>query len=163
MKKVSIFLDKHLYDIFLVFLTTINLTPLLAPVLAKIGLTGIAHAIYLIYSFFCHQFNWRSLYIFDYQVAWCTRDVFIWAGLLLVALFVKKYKVQQLPWYWLIPFTIPIALDGGIQTVATVAGFTAGDPLYMSTNVMRMITGAIFGIGLGLWLLPRMKNLNEEN
>jgi len=89
-------------------------------------------------------------------MAWCTRDTFIWGGMLLVGLITKKYKVAPIKLVYILLFILPIALDGGIQTIATMIGFASAEPVYISTNFMRMITGGLFGIGLGLWMMPTM-------
>jgi hypothetical protein len=66
-----------------------------------------------------------------------------------------------LSWYWIFPFMIPIALDGGIQTIATMVGFGEDTQFYLSTNFMRMITGSLFGIGLGAIIAPFIKSESE--
>jgi|SRR3972149_6791785 len=152
----------NFYNIFLFFLIVLNILPLLAPLFAHWGWNAPAAIIYNIYSFFCHQFGWRSLHLYDYQCAWCARDMFIWGMVLFVAVAVKIRKVKGIKWYWLLPFTIPIAMDGGIQTIATLFGFSKSNPLYISTNFMRMLTGGFFGMGLGLWLMPVMRELSDE-
>lgn len=150
------------YDAFLVFLFMLNVLPFLAPLLADMGFNLPAKVIYSAYSFMCHQFSWRSIHILDHQVAWCARDTFIWGTMFAIALVVRLYKVKKMQWYWVIPFVIPIALDGGIQTIATILGYASGEPYYMSTNTIRMLTGGLFGIGLGLWMMPTLKELFLE-
>lgn len=153
----------NFYTIYLIFLAAISLLPILAPLLLKISeslpiFLLPAKFIYLVYSFTCHQFAYRSIHAFDYQFAWCARDTGIWLGILAVAIFAKHIK--PLAWYWLIPFVVPIALDGGIQTIATLLGVPAvgptGAPVYIASNFMRFLTGAIFGIGISLWISPFM-------
>lgn len=156
MKKILKYLDINFYNLLIVFLILLNIAPILAPVLAALNLIPLAQIIYFVYSFFCHQLDWRSLHVLDFQYAWCVRDTFIWLNILVVGLLTKRYKIKPLNWYWLIPFMIPIALDGGIQTVATVLGYISTEPLYMSTDLMRMLTGTIFGLGFGLWIMPNM-------
>jgi uncharacterized membrane protein len=160
--RTKLFLLKHAFDFFIIFFVILNLAPIMAPVFAHVGLNGPAKIIYFIYSFFCHQFHWRSLHIFDHQCAWCTRDTFIWGAILLVAIIVKLYKVKALKWYWIIPFVIPIALDGVIQTIATIVGYDSDEPYYMSTNATRMFTGATFGAGLSMWMMPTLKEIFDE-
>jgi uncharacterized membrane protein len=143
------------------FLLILNALPILAPLFAHWGWEWAAKPIYFIYSFTCHQFAHRSLHVHDHQCAWCSRDMAIWGSVLLVAIIVRQQKLRRsIAWYWMVPFTIPIALDGGIQTIATVLGVNAvsgaGDAFYISTNLMRVITGSIFGTGLGLWMLPAL-------
>ena len=155
-KRTIKFLDTNFYSVILITLIILNVAPILAPILAALKLTWPAQAIYFVYSFFCHQLDWRSLHAFDFQYAWCVRDTFIWLNLLVIGLMVRKYRIKPLKWYWLVPFVVPIALDGGIQTIATVIGFVNAEPFYISTNFTRMITGAIFGIGFGLWIMTNM-------
>ncbi|MBD3363462.1 DUF2085 domain-containing protein [Candidatus Dojkabacteria bacterium] len=151
MEKLLNKLQENIFNSFIIFLILLNVLPFIAPIAAFLELHFISKSIYTIFSFTCHQFHWRSLHIFDYQVAWCTRDTFIWLGFLLTSLVMKFKLVKQgLPWYWIVPFTIPIALDGGIQTIATLVGFQSNEQFYLATNFTRMITGSIFGIGLGM-------------
>ncbi len=151
------------YVWYLLILVVLNLLPFLAPILLSIGETvpiaefG-ARGIYFVYSFTCHQFAHRSLHINDYQCAWCTRDTGIWLGILTGAIFTRLLKITKgLKWYWLIPFVIPIVLDGGIQTIATIQDFE--NPFYISNNFTRFTTGAIFGIGISIWLSPHLLQL----
>jgi uncharacterized membrane protein len=166
-KLIQIFtiIDKNFYDIVLAFLIFLNIAPILAPIFAALGLNFLAVPIYFIYSFFCHQLDWRSIHAFDYQYAWCARDTFIWLNILLAGLVTRKWKIPVIKWYWLIFFVVPIALDGGVQTIATLLGFVDSEPLYISTNFMRMLTGTIFGLGFGFWIMPNMKEVSagEDN
>ncbi len=158
MQKFSEFLVKNVFNIFIWFLVILNVLPFLAPIFQSLGIDFFADIIYSIYSLSCHQFHWRSLHIFGYQVAWCTRDTFIWLGLLAVSFVVHKGWIKKAaPFYWIIPFLIPIAMDGGIQTIATMMGFGSNEQFYLSTNFMRMVTGSIFGLGLGITIAPYMK------
>ncbi len=145
-------------NIFLIFLVSLNLLPILAPILMNMGLIVPAKIIYFIYSFSCHQIHWRSLHIGEHQCAWCARDMAIWGAVLFVAILVKIYRVKGLKWYQVIPFVVPILLDGGIQGIASVLG-ASNNFLYVSTNFMRALTGSIFGAGLGLFLMPQLVNM----
>lgn len=149
------------YNLLIVFLLLLNILPILAPFFMYWGWDAAAKVIYFFYSFTCHQFAHRSLHIHDHQCAWCSRDMAIWGAMLGVAVVVKLRKLEGgLPWYWLAPFIIPIALDGGIQTIATVLGINpatgADSALYISNNLLRAITGGWFGIGMGLFIFPPM-------
>lgn len=155
---------KNFYNWYLIVLTALVTLPILAPFLLYIGLETPAKYIYFVYSFFCHQFDHRSIHVYDYQYAWCARDTAIWFGVWAVALYTKFSDIKPIKLYWLLPFVVPIALDGGIQTVYTIldinpAGVNAGDPLYISNNFSRFVTGAIFGIGLSLWTSPTFKEV----
>ncbi|MBP9758528.1 DUF2085 domain-containing protein [Candidatus Dojkabacteria bacterium] len=151
-------LSKNIFDYFIYFLVVLNVLPILAPIFAHFGLTFLSEPIYTIYSFTCHQFHWRSIHVYDEQIAWCARDVFIWMSFLFTCIAIRiNFLPHGLKWYWIIPFVIPIALDGGFQTLSTFFGFSSDFHVYLSTNLMRMITGAIFGMGLGLVIAPFMK------
>lgn len=143
---------------FIVFLLILNLLPILAPIFQSWGWAWASKPIYFVYSFMCHQIHWRSLHIVDHQCAWCARDMAIWGGVLVAAIMVKAFRLRGLKLYQILPFMIPIGLDGGIQTIANLMAFTSDQPLYISTNLMRAITGSIFGVGLGLTVLPMAIN-----
>jgi uncharacterized membrane protein len=150
------------YNVYLALLSALVALPIIAPILLAIGLSGPAKLIYFTYSFFCHQFASRSINIFDYQIAWCARDTGIWLGVLIASFLVKYNKLSKLKWYWVIPFVVPIALDGGLQTIFTFLNITplgdlSGLPLYVSNNLSRFMSGAIFGIGIGWWISYQIK------
>jgi uncharacterized membrane protein len=145
------------YNIITSILGVLAIAPLLAPVFAYFKVNILAKAIYLIYSFFCHQFSSRSILLFDYQIAWCARDTGIWLAIFISFLLVKSNFLPRFKWYWLIPFAIPMALDGGIQTIFTIfnltpAGSVTTEAIYISNNLARFLTGSFFGIGIGWWL-----------
>lgn len=155
MGKLINFLQKNIFNSFIIFLLILNILPIVAPIAAHYHLHFISKPIYSIFFFTCHQFHWRSLHLFDYQFAWCTRDTFIWLAFLLTTLAVKFKLIKTgLSWYWIVPFMIPIAMDGGIQTIATIIGLRSNEQFYLATNFSRMITGSIFGIGLGIIIAP---------
>lgn len=173
MQKFLKFLQDNIFNAFIIFIVFLTVIPILAPLFQALGIEFLANAIYATFKFSCHQFHWRSVHFFDYQVAWCTRDMFIWIGFLGVALAVKfKFIKKSLAWYWIVPFTIPLALDGGVQTIATIIGFGSNEQFYLATNLTRMITGSIFGMGLGIVIagflqeeemLSRQDNLIKPN
>ena len=145
--------------VILAILGLIVLLPLLAPLFKKIGWDQLAHAIYHLYSFSCHQKASRSIFLFDEQCAWCTRDTFIWSSIFISTLvvFVSKVKIG-ISLKTALLFGLPMALDGGIQLIATIVSlYTGGTPFYESTNLIRAVTGASFGIGLSFYLFPKLK------
>lgn len=133
--------------------------PFLAPTLTAIGANSISRIIYFIYSWFCHQFHTRSLYLFDQQCAWCARDTGIWAGVLISSWAYLKGYVSRVRWFHLPIFILPILLDGGTQSISTLINInqiTDGTGEYFSNNFLRFVTGAWLGIGIGLWLVPNI-------
>lgn len=152
------------YNVFLTLILMLNLFSILPPFLMEIGLEEVAKPIYLVYSFFCHQIHYRSLHVFDYQFAWCTRDTFIWLGLLVSAISLKYFRIKDIKLYQVTLFVFPIALDGGVQLIATFLGLTSEslDAFYVSTNFTRMLTGGFLGIGLGLWIFPVLESVETQ-
>ncbi len=63
-------LTRNWLRIMLIFLTIYVTLPIAAPVLMRIGLTAPAHIIYTIYTPFCHQFGFRSFYLFGEQAVY---------------------------------------------------------------------------------------------
>lgn len=146
--------------IYLLILGFIAFLPIAAPILLNLGLGWLAKKIYFIYSFFCHQFSERSLYLFDTQFAWCARDTGIWTGIFFTALAVKFFKLKPIKWYFLLLFLVPIALDGGIQTISTIRGIgvASSEIFYLSNNFFRYVTGFFLGMGVSLWISPQIIN-----
>lgn len=149
MKKINWGKYVKFSNMVIAFLVVINILPVLAPILQSMGATFPARVIYFIYSFMCHQIHWRSLHVADHQCAWCTRDMAIWGAVLVSVVLIKIFKIKGLKWYHVLPLTMPIALDGGIQTIASMLSIGGNTPIYVSTNLMRMVTGGLFGLGIG--------------
>lgn len=72
-------LSSHAFRVFLVIYGLWVFIPFLAPVFMNIGWTGPGRAIYVLYSFFCHQLPERSMFFFgeksmyslgEIQTAW---------------------------------------------------------------------------------------------
>jgi len=117
--------------------------PVLAPVLMAAGYTVPANLIYTAYRLACHQLPSRSFFVAGQQMAFCERDAAIYASLLAATLVfgLVRGRLKPLPWKAYLAFVAPIALDGGTQLVG----------LRTSTWELRVITGALFGIG-SAWL-----------
>lgn len=163
-KSVSNKLMRNLPLLLGVLILSMDVIALLAPILAKLKVEAISDGIYFVYSFLCHQRPWRSLHIFDYQVAWCTRDTFIYLSMGLSALFVNKFKIRKVKWYIPLIAVIPFAADGLLQLFAEFKGVLNDKEVYFyaSTNFIRMLTGSIFGTGAGLWVFSLLDETIEE-
>jgi len=159
MKKFSEWLNNNVYNLMLWIIGILNTLPLIAPIFAYLKVNFLAKAIYSLYSAFCHQLHWRSLHVCDHQYGWCSRCTFIWLNVLLTGILVKVFKVKRIKWYWYAVFFIPMALDGIIQTIATLFGLsTISNIYYMSNNFIRMFTGALFGMGFGLLIWTTLQD-----
>lgn len=62
-----LWLTRHWLRIALVILTIYSTLPVVAPTLMKLGLTGPANVIYTMYSAVCHQFAFRSMFLYGEQ------------------------------------------------------------------------------------------------
>lgn len=154
--------------------------PLLAPVLLASGFTDAAIAIYAAYQLVCHQWAFRSYFLFGpaieygpgvlsahvgpeamygfvgspelgYKVAFCERDVAIYLTVLLAGLAYGRYR-ERLP---------SLGLAGYALLILPMAidGFTQLFGWRESTVELRTLTGALFGVA-SVWLIyPRVDAL----
>lgn len=147
-----------LFDYVILIIFILVLASFLAPIFAVLGWKEISHGIYFAYEFLCHQLDWRSVHFFDYQMAWCTRDTFIWLNVLIVSLMLKFNHIKPLKFRYIFIFALPMAIDGGIQLLSGAnAILNESEFVYASSNFLRMLTGSFFGIGLGITVMPIIK------
>lgn len=154
-----------------------------APLLMMAGLDGPARLLYLLFRATCHQLPQRSFFLdgpaaaysfdtiahvtgaqtpFDlfwhpvydatlglgYQVAFCQRDTAIYTAMLLtgVVYAVTGRRWKGLPWWGLVLLAVPIAADG----LSQLPGWRESTPL------LRVLTGALFGMGVVLFAFPML-------
>ena len=129
-------------------------------------LQSIANIILIMYKVTCHQLPERTLFIFGYQMAVCARCFAIYvaflAGCVLFAFIRKRLKIWSLKYFVIL--CIPMAIDGFAQLfgVPLPRGFGPGWELIWtveSTNMMRIITGSIFGLACSLYVLPYLQEI----
>lgn len=128
--------------------------PVLAPIFMAVGLTAPAQLIYTIYSLVCHQAPSRSFFIFGHQMAFCQRDLAIYASLLvgMLAFGLVRGRLRPLPWPIYVVIILPMLVDGITQAIG----------LRTSTWQLRVITGVLFSVG-SAWLgLPYLENIWGE-
>jgi len=103
-----------------------------------------------------------------YKVAFCERDIAIYAGILLfgIVFAVSGRKIRALPWYfWIMLGIIPIGLDGGSQLPGLVKEFL---PSWLpiiereSTPLLRTLTGGLFGITTAWYLYPMIEETMQD-
>lgn len=141
----------------------LNLLPIIAPILEFFGEKNFSSFIYWLYQYFCHQKASRSIFICNNQCGWCARCMFIWFGIFITS-YISLYKIKSNKFTGIsfrnaVLLSIPLVLDGSIQYIAMIISLlTATDPFYESNNTLRAFTGSLFGIGIGLFLFPRLKN-----
>lgn len=87
----------------------------------------------------CNGIPSRAPQIFGYCFPLCYRCIGIIVTFL--AVFYWSYrKHKQSSWVYIVLLAIPMIIDGGIQTFLGIE----------SHNIRRLITGSLFGCGLGL-------------
>lgn len=67
--------SQHWLAVFIILYGTWVLAPFLAPILMQVGATEPASAIYLFYSFFCHQLPQRSLFFFGSKPMYSLEEI----------------------------------------------------------------------------------------
>jgi len=172
------------YILFLAALASFNALIFLVPYLASQG--NDVSAFYAAFAPTCHQLTERSLCIFKqkadgglsigdcfstsefspshanvvdysgrtgYKMPVCARDVAIYLAMLagLLALpHIQKIEGEDWPNKWILfAAAVPTAIDGTTQ----LFGFRE------STNLLRIITGAIIGVVLPFYIVPMLNSL----
>lgn len=122
-----------------------------------------------------------------WKVAWSDRMISFYGGIWLFALawYPLRHRTKSLPWWGLIFFLLPMALDGGTHFISDLAGigqgfrdsnlwlaglthsafssnFYTGDALGSFNSWMRIITGLLAGLGLVWFAFPYIKETFSE-
>ncbi len=148
----------------------------LAPVFGRVGWQSLADQLYLAYHLACHQWAFRSFFLFGQQgvyseaqlaslgvdpfgfagnpdlgwkMAICERDVAIYVGLLVVGLLYARRPalVRPIGFGLYALLILPMAVDGFTQ----LFGFRE------STWELRILTGALFGVASAWLVLPLLQ------
>ena len=164
------FLVKHWLTLVNVAVFIFIVPILLYPLLMSTGspfLESVASAILFAYHATCHQLPERSLFIFGYKMAVCSRCFAIYTAFLAGGLLFYFLRNRLKPWdiKLYIILCIPMAIDGFAQLfgVPIPRGFDANGLVWstLSNNGLRVITGAIFGLASALFTLPYMQEIFE--
>lgn len=142
-----------------VFLTVFTILPLFAPISAKLGAKPVADIIYWIYQWFCHQRPWRSYHLFDYQLAMDARMMLMFGGMAVAAYIIHFKKIKPLKpltaFIFAMVMITPLGIDGVVQAIAEMNSLKDyALPFYESTNLLRSLTGLLFGVGVGFAMFP---------
>jgi len=122
-----------------------------------------------------------------WKVAWSDRMISFYGGLWLFALiwYPLRNRIKSLPWWGLVLFLLPMALDGGTHFISDLAGigqgfrytnlwlanltnsaftttFYEGDALGSFNSWMRIITGLLAGLGLVWFAFPYLESAFSE-
>ncbi|HEV7665342.1 MAG TPA: DUF2085 domain-containing protein [Chloroflexota bacterium] len=145
-----------------------------APILAAVGLAQAAESLYAAYHLICHQWPFRTFFLFGpqpiydqadlvaqnldpfrflgdqahgWKMGFCERDLAIYVGLLAVGLFYAHHRHLRPAGF--APYAVlilPMAVDGFTQ----LFGWRE------STWQLRASTGLLFGVASGWLVLPRL-------
>lgn len=102
-----------------------------------------------------------------YKMPFCSRDFGIYAAMLIAGAlypFVRRLDSRAMyPAIYLLLAMVPIALDGGLQLASEIDeplfGFNILPFEYESTNMMRLLTGAIAGFAASFYAIPVLVNV----
>ncbi len=114
-----------------------------------------------------------------WKVAWSDRMVSMFTSLWVVGLvwWLLRRKLKPLPWWGLVLFLLPMAIDGGSHFFSDLAGigqgfrygnqwlaqltfhnlpssFYSGETFGSFNSLMRLLTGVLFGIGIVWYTYP---------
>lgn len=94
----------------------------------------------------------------------CARDIGLYGGLLLGALFYplmfELNSKKVLPTKYLILAIVPMGIDGSVQLISELGALPF---VYESTNTLRIITGLIAGIVATFYAIPILMNMIDSN
>lgn len=136
--------------------------PWLSPLLRSWGFERTGQAIFAMYRTLCHQLPERSFFIGQYQVCYCHRCTALYTWLLVMSVLFSLSRWQHaISNRLLLVLTLPMAIDG---TWHLLNDLLPG--LHLRSDVsaagslnfwLRIVTGALFAIGVVLWAYPRLQ------
>ncbi len=94
----------------------------------------VSKAIYTFGDWECHQHASRSFFINGNQMPVCARCTGIFLSISFTAFFLIFYRIRM-PFWLIILLIVPLGVDGVVQLLTP----------YESTNLIRLITGALAG------------------
>jgi uncharacterized membrane protein len=100
-------------------------------------------------------------------MALCQRDIAIYGMILTFGIIfsLTGKKIKPLPWFlWILIGLVPIGFDGFSQLLSqTNLPFLDWLPLRESTPMLRIITGALFGLATAWFGFPYLEESVQEN
>jgi uncharacterized membrane protein len=89
-----------------------------------------------------------------FKMAWCERDAAIYLAMILGCMMfaLVRQELKPLNWRVYLLFIAPIAIDGLWQLVTSPTLLLPFLPVHESTAGLRVLTGALFGLG-SVWLV----------
>lgn len=144
-----------------IFLAAFSILPVLAPLFAHFGWEAAADGLYWTYQWFCHQRPWRSYHLYDYQYAMDARMMLMFLSMSIGGFYIyfKRLQPLQIKTSLLVGALaiLPLGVDGTTQLIAEILSQNdARLPFYESTNLIRSVTGTLFGTGMAFALFPHL-------
>jgi uncharacterized membrane protein len=111
-------------------------------------------------------FQWPEYFGHDYvgneQVGWkvplCIRDIALYGGLALAGSLIvwwkRKNKELKVSKWTILALTLPMMIDGIALTVISLLKLDWVPGWFIYSNLKRIITGALFGAGIALLIIP---------
>ncbi|HVB74052.1 MAG TPA: DUF2085 domain-containing protein [Ktedonobacteraceae bacterium] len=145
-KWVGLFFYDHWAALIMGLLGLVILAAFSVPFLAYFGLDRLSKQIFFAMHLLCGQIPSHSPYICGHQCGLCVRCTAIYSTLFVTsAIFVfTKKRLPGIPWWLLVLLALPMAWDGTTQLFG----------LRESTALLRVITGALFGLGCAWFTFP---------
>jgi uncharacterized membrane protein len=111
-------------------------------------------------------YQWPEYFGHDYvgnsEVGWkvpiCIRDIALYGSFAIAGSIViwlkRKGKEIKIPGWVLLALLVPMAFDGTSLLIISLFRMDWVPDWYISSNLKRVITGALFGASLGLLMIP---------
>ncbi len=164
------FFVRHWLGILIVLVTLFTVPIVGVPFLESLNipfLNTISDVVFQLYGGpVCHQLPERSLFIFGFQMTVCARCFAIYATFLAGCILFAFVRTKLKPWniIYYILLCVPMGIDGTTQLFGIEIPRRIGpgwELIWMaqSTNELRLITGAIFGLASALFVLPYLQEI----
>jgi uncharacterized membrane protein len=127
-----------------VFFLLLVLLAGLAPIIQTSFGYPSGEGLYSLLSPICHQYPTRSFWALDRPFALCSRCVGGYLGVGIGLMVIPLYRQYYKRLLWGLLMILPTVIDGVVQL----------NSQYESTNILRILTGIIGGIGLFLIAYP---------
>lgn len=194
-------LSKYWLAIFNTIVGLYTVGACLTPFLMHFGFEKLAHILYAFYKPFCHQYPFRSWFLFGsdhihtyplmepmsvpkmnlsssfvgntatgYKMALCQRDIAMYGIIFLAGLAYgllrPRKKIRPLPmWIYFTFGIVAIMLDGGIQWLSYLIWVLFPKIIafpFETIPLMRVLTGALFGLGMIATSYPYINEYFDE-
>jgi uncharacterized membrane protein len=149
MNSIGLFLLDQWATLITAALGLLVLIAISIPFLSYFGLDAIAKPLFFSLHYVCAQIPSHSFYIFGHQLGLCARNFSIYTSMFLGSLVfvLSKKRLPGIPWWLWVLMILPMAWDGTTQMFG----------LRESDWILRLVTGALFGLGNIWFALPMMQ------